>query len=547
MPDSIYAKTILLVEDQEKFYTPVMRWLQEEGYQVTLSKSYSAARCFLNEGHFHLAIVDIRLVEKDEQDRQGLQLAADIQNMDLKGIMPCILLTAHATKENVIAAWLEHGVARLIEKKPGYRKKLLDVVQALFEDEIKINFDLNYDAGTDQLVVDIARDINWSLSKPQFDLLTEQVRDLFGKLFAEAKSVFISKLKPGLTGAAVVRVHPTWEHGLGPAYVAKVGRRDKVEKESKRYKEYVEKLLPNDKVTQVDIAYTRHLGMLLYRFAEGDTGPLSEFDQFYQHSQPEAIIASLHNLFQNTCRYWYDHTERKMENLPQLYYRAFELDESKLVNRIQSLLPGFMPDAETFRFNPNSPELTNPLAWLAKYQQDCVLPVYQCITHGDLTGRNIMVSNRGRCWLIDFYRTYPSHILRDFVILESDIKYRLLPMTAWPDFLAFEKRLVQSVQTTIPLDFLETLPVELQKAGQVIMALRDIAYKFSRGRVPNHRHTLKEYLISLLMTTLNVARLRHIPADRKLQAMLSAVLICNQLDTLAGRIPDWSSADEILF
>lgn len=206
-----------------------------------------------------------------------------------------------------------------------------------------------------------------------------------------------------------------------------------------------------------------------------------------------------------------------------------------------------MPDAETFRFNPNSPEMTNPIAWLAKYQQECVLPVYQCITHGDLTGRNIMVSNQGRCWLIDFYRTYPSHILRDFVILESDIKYRLLPMTAWQDFLAFEKRLVQSGQTTIPVDFLETLPVELQKAGQVIIALRDIAYEFSRGRASTRKDTCKEYLVSLLMTTLNVVRLRHIPVERKLQAMLSAVLICNQLDTLAGRIPDWSSADEILF
>ena len=40
----------------------------------------------------------------------------------------------------------------------------------------------------------------------------------------------------------------------------------------------------------------------------------------------------------------------------------------------------------------------------------------------------------------------------------------------------------------------------------------------------------KEYMISLLMATLNVARLRHIEEDRKLHALFSAALICDELD-----------------
>lgn len=538
MTEQNYTKRILLVEDLEKFYTPVMRWLQEEGYQVMLAKSYLEATSLLDTDHFHLAVVDIRLVEDDKQNKQGLQLSADIQHKQLKDVMPCVLLTAHATKENVIAAWLEHGVSKLIEKKPGYRKKLLETVRELFEQEIKINFDLIYDASADKLLVEIADDVNWSMApKPQLTLLTQEVRDLFGKLFVEARHIHIAKLKPGLTGAAVLRVQPTWGRGLGPSHVAKVGRRDKVEIERANYEKYVAHYLPANTVTQVKDAYTRHVGMLLYTFAEGDIGPLKEFDEFYKRNQPETIAASLRNLFQNTCRYWYDNPERRIEDLPQLYYEAFQLDEQKLINRIQIVLPQFMPEQKTFQFNQNPLEATNPIAWLAQHHEECVLPVYHCITHGDLTGRNIMVSDNGRCWLIDFYRTYPSHILRDFVILESDIKYRLMPTADWKDFLGLETALLKAGQPPTPARLDKNLPGEVQKAGQVIAALRANAYEFSRGRTIDHLNSTKEYLISLLMTTLNVVRLRHIPEERKLQAMLSTALICSELDRLAGREP----------
>jgi CheY-like chemotaxis protein len=537
MPSSNHTKEILLVEDQEQFYNSLKRWLREKGYQVTLAKSYNEALTALKEKYFHVVIVDIWLVEGDSQE-EGLQLLNDINEMHLNDVMPCIVLTAHATKENILTAYREHGVSNFIEKEGGYREKLLKAVSDLFDEKIRINFDLIYDASAEKLVADIANDINWSMAaKPQLALLTQEVRDLFGKLFFEAKHIHVTKLKPGLTGAAVVRVQPTWGRGLGPSYVAKVGRRDKVEIERANYEKYVAHYLPANTVTQVEAAYTRQVGMLLYTFAEGDIRPLKEFDEFYKRNQPEAVAASLHNLFQNTCRFWYDNPERRIEDLPQLYYKALRLDEQKLTNRIQVVLPQFMPEQETFQFNQNPLEATNPIAWLAENRDECVLPVYHCITHGDLTGRNIMVNESGQCWLIDFYRTYPSHILRDFVILESDIKFRLLPTTDWGDFLRFEEALLKASQAPTSVSLDKNLPAEFQKAGQVITALRAIAYEFSRGRTTDHLNSAREYLISLLMTTLNVVRLRHIPEERKLQAMLSTALICDALDRLAGREP----------
>jgi ActR/RegA family two-component response regulator len=542
---SDHTKEILLVEDMERFSTPLTRWLGEAGYQVTLAKSYRQALSALDENRYHLAIVDIRLEDADAENKQGMDLLVEFEKRQLGDVMACIVFTAYPDVDTILEATQKRRVDRYIQKKAdGYRTELLEAVRELFEDKIKINFDLVYDVGSNGLVFDIAGDVRWPIaSRPRPDLLAAQVQDLFGKLFVKARRIYVSKLKPGLSGAAVVHVQPTWERGLGPSYVAKIGRRDKVELEKTNYEEYVHPYLPHNTITQVDAACTRDMGAILYTFAQGDLAPLEEFDDFYRRNPSETIATSLRNLFQNTGRYWYDHRDRKFKSLPQLYYEAFQLDQEKLVGRIQVVLPQFDPERETFFLDRIAVQATNPIAWLARHYDECLMPVFHSITHGDLTGRNIMVNEEGQCWLIDFYRTYESHILRDFVILETDIKYRLLPAPGWKAFRLLEETLLK-IDPAEPASTLDAnLPVDIQKAAHVIAELRAIASEFSRG-LSSHKDSRKEFLISLLMATLNVVRLRHTEEERKLQAMLSAALICAELDALARREPLRPSFDD---
>ena len=537
---SPHKKRILVVEDQEQFYGPVRRWLEDEGYHVTLATNYQDAHTAIHTHHFHLAVVDMSLVHDDPTDQGGMNLLREIEDLGLNRIMPCIVLTANVNVSNLLEATQERRVAAYIQKASGYRTKLLTAVRNLFSETIRINFDLAYDVGSVQLIQDVADDVNWSMSgKPDLGLLASQVRDLFGKLFAEAKRVHIAKLKPGLTGAAVIRVQPTWDHGLGPPYVAKIGRDDKVHREAERYETYVRRYLPPNTIAQVkDVAYTRHVGALLYTFAENDMVPLREFDEFYRYAAPGDIVTSLRNLFETTCRYWYDARERRISDLVQLYYEAFQLGETKLVQRIQVVLPEFDADTELFQFDHAALEALNPIAWLQQYRHEYVIPSYHCITHGDLTGRNIMVDQTNKCWLIDFYRTRDSHILRDFVILETDIKFRLLPQPSFEKFLRMEEGLLltddSGKESTINLN----LSSDMRKAMTVVNLLRSLAAEFvSGGFRTKPQDSRREYLISLLLATLNVVRLRHIPEERKFQALLSASLICAELDKLAGREP----------
>ncbi|WP_420630071.1 response regulator [Candidatus Leptofilum sp.] len=528
---------ILLVEDDEKTYDPVMRWLKEEGYIVRLATSYIEAKSALETDHFHLAIVDMVLATEDLEKVEGLQLLEDIDALQLRGVMPVIVITAY--QKYTLPAW-NLNADRLILKEGGYLRKLLTAIEELVQERIKINFDLDYVSDSLNVLEGVAEDVNWSMAeRPSTKLLAPQVRDLFGKLFADARSLYVSKLKPGLTGAAVVRIQPTWHTGgLGRSYVAKVGRKDKVETESRHFEANVKHFLTADAVTQTDVHYTRHLGTLLYTFAENQGVALKEFDEFYQRSDPSNIIASLRNLFDETYRYWFANPERDLADVPSLYYDAFQLDQKKLTGRIQIVLPKMDPDDALIQLTPGKEKVTNPIAWLKKNKQECVIQVNKCITHGDLTGRNIMVDDSGRCWLIDFYRTYKSHILRDFVILETDVKYRLMSLLSLTDFLHFEEALLEADRQKQPPILPPSFTKDARKAAEVIFAIRQLAHRYAHTFNTQQNDARKEYLLSQLMGTLNVVRLRHISENRKLQAMHSAVMICEELDILAGRQPE---------
>lgn len=533
-----HHKRILLIEDQEQFYKPIMRWLGNEGYLVTHASTYETAIEAIHQCHFHLAIVDLSLVFDDSDNEDGFLLLEEIHRLGLHEFMPCIMLTAFGTMPKTLKAFNLFQVTKFLMKEAGYRRELLETVSDAFAERINLNFSLDYDQDAAELIDQIAAGVNWtSEEKPSHELLTAQLLDLFGKLFVDAKHVEISKLTPGLTGAAVIRIRPRWAQGRGTSYVAKIAREDKVRIESERFQRNVRKFLPPNKISQVEsVAYTRHLGALLFTFTENEMVPLKEFDDFYAAQPPDVIVDSLRRLFETTCRNWYNETREPLaeQDLQAIYYESAQYGVEKLIQRIQIVLPEFDPFEPTYQFQGDSEAWPNPVYWLEQHGQTAVLPVHRAITHGDLTGRNIMVDQTDKCWLIDFYRTQPSHIMRDFVILETDLKYRLMPELSQGGFFLLEQSLLDGVDHT------ELERDDVAKGVQVIRALRELALQFAAGERdladPAVRQLLvQEHLVSLLMTTLNIVRMRHISEARKFQAMLSASLLCMTLDRLGGR------------
>ncbi|MGH7273784.1 MAG: hypothetical protein ACREIQ_04985, partial [Nitrospiria bacterium] len=69
---------------------------------------------------------------------------------------------------------------------------------------------------------------------------------------------------------------------------------------------------------------------------------------------------------------------------------------------------------------------------------------------------------------------------------------------------------------------------ETKKLFSVILTVRNLAYLVGFG-VAHPSQKDFEYMVSLLMATLNVIRLRHIPPARKMQALRASIMICEAL------------------
>ncbi len=527
---------ILLIEDEPQVYQTLQRRLQSEYYDVTLATNYDDAYARLRSEHFHLAIIDIRLNAADESDQSGLQLLKDMTDFKLNGIMPCIVITAIGTLPIKIPALSSLREARFIEKGPGYISLLQDAIRELLG-EYRLSFSLEYVADTQQKIKQgaeyiWAREPDW----PQPDQLAPEIEDLLSKLFYDARRLFIDHIYRGLSGSFVVEVRPLWPDGLGQSKIVKIGRRDKTQTEQANYLRHVEPFLPSQHATHVNSAYTRHLGALLYTFFGVQAENTIDFETYYQQHPPDQIKTALRHLFGDTCQRWYQNrTPPDFESLRDLYFATFNLSyqPDRLLNEIRTLRPDYQPDAATVPFTDLGLSLPNPLHWLDN-DAATVMPVCRSITHGDLHAGNILMNNTGDCWLIDFYRTSQSHILRDFVELETDIKFRLLGHLPPPEFCQFEQILIRAEHPQQPVELPPELPDSVHKAAQVIGGLRAEAWSLLGTTQRDPRLIQREYLTSLLMSTLNILRLRHFKHDPALQprrelALLAAALICEHL------------------
>lgn len=533
-------KRILLVEDLASEARTIQRRLQQMGYVVKWAKNYRQARSLLELEHFHLAVLDFSLGRPYGQNRDGLRLLADVAEMNLSGILPVVIITAYAERSDwVREACLEHRVADIVEKDTGYINRLLETVNGIFGKQVGINFGLDYIGDTDPLIDQAAEHIYASEAEPDWlprEQLVWQIHDLIGRLFASANSLRLQGLQHGLSGSVVIRANPTFAAGVGQWFVLKIGTRKKTQIEEENYNKYVKLYLSVNYATQLSSCYSRNLGALLYTLNTPEVERALDLAAFYYQKSSAQIVNALRHLFFETCSLWYHNRQPpRYENVRDLYLRAFNLKVERIIEEARALVPDLI-DQPYVRLEPCLETLPNPLHRLQN-GESWWMPVAQSITHGDLNAGNVLINEQGQCWLIDFYRTYPSHILRDVVVLETDLKFRVMPALELAAFVELEQTLLNFAPGSTPSP---TLSADAPKAVEVLAGLRQIAWElldYNKGTKAIEAQ--REYLQSLLMATLNVLRLKHFKQDPRLQprrrdAFLSAALICQKLNQLAS-------------
>jgi CheY-like chemotaxis protein len=520
---------ILVVDDLPDWRATLSGILLDEGYEVCAAGDRQEALRLLEAERFHLAILDVRLDESDEDNREGLELMRQIKAYDPTTAV--IILTGYADVRMVQDALRPQAnglpFAYSFVEKPN-SQELIEFVRRAFQREIKINWDLIIHA--DDTFQKLLAGLRFT-DRPELPLsqLWLEVDELLRKLFFTCEEITLYPLEQGFSGSVVFRIEPRYRHrGRGESVVAKIAEWPLIGQEERNFVQAVQGVVGGHRLPQrLDLARTRSLGGLVYSFA--GLGEVTGFAKFYTEATPDDIIHVLENLFLETCFPWgrHDKVLQPSFNFTQHYFSHLHLDSAKLQCSLLALfgkrrcLSPLVDTDAGLRFLKDIP-LINPVEFIL--DRPLIGDAYLTLVHGDLTGYNVILDHHQETWLIDFAGTGQGLLLQDFASFENFVKFSLLESDDPQSFYAWERELANSL-TLQPSGRLLDLapPDEFSKAHQVILAIRRLAYQVSGDDHP------REYLIGLLFHALKLITIMSLKPIQRDLALVSAALICQRL------------------
>jgi len=534
---------ILVVDDKQDWRDAAVEALRQAGFEAESVETIAQARICMEQGLYHLLVLDIRLDNDSNED--GLAFLRELDGLGLTDAVQVVMFSNYGTKEYMRETFRDYRIADFIEKSPFNEYKFVEDVRRVFSKNARLNLDMNIrwsqTSGPEATVVNlkIRHDSNENPNRVTANSVLQkrvaiELEDLLRRLFYEASSVLVRPMAPGRGGTGVLWARPFYDNiGGGSAVVVKYGSAPQVQQEYRNYKEYVERLVGGGHSTTVhDVRRTILLGGISYSFL-GASGQIEDFGSFYKHSDNDKIKHAVDRLFLKTCIDWYANVSRLgLLDLAEDYQKTLHFTPEKLRNGFRQLRTAQGSDQEHIYIGSlqNSKPFTNPLRAIAG--QNLAFPTYTSPTHGDFNQHNLQVDRDGYIWMIDFQGTGQGHILRDLVALDSTVRFQLLTTSdaTLQERLEMEQALC-SINHFNEVDLLDggfqTSNLNLAKAYDITVHLRKLARHMVRH---NHNDDFNEYYAALLFHALNTMRFTYLEQEQREHALLSASLLVKKLE-----------------
>jgi CheY-like chemotaxis protein len=468
---------------------------RQAGYQVITAGSVEQALDAIDKRYFHVAVIDQSFnPETPGKDTLGVDIVARHLKQQIDSqvmpVVPCIILTAYAEYEPLKQAYGDLGVFAYISKNDADAgPQLLRKVAEAFETKIRCNFELEvrYHSGLslDKMVEDL-RLKGVDLAGPEIKAtINKEMRDLLGKLFHDCSRVEIFPLASGYGGAGVVMVLPyQLIDGIerqSPYELIKYGDVARIRREAENYDNYSVGFQQTRRPSRLEVIRTKHLGGVRYTYLGVPLEKARDFHSIYQEQkgtldeQTHHISSILDDLFMVAFDLWYGQPGPKHP----INFKDQYADRLFAITELQANFEATFPDwrsKQRIRFPElGSQEFRTFVYDLPDLPVRPIVGYDRVVTHGDLNGRNILVYDN-KAWLVDFYQTGPGHIFRDFVKLESYIKFHLMETENLEALSLFEDTL--NVPDPSPDNTAFAIwknPDDLIKAYRIILKLRDWA------------------------------------------------------------------------
>jgi len=523
---------VLIIEDLPIWQKILVGALEGKDYYVRVVADLASALERIRHEYFHLAVIDLRLIDEDPTDYSGMKLLKEIAALGLNDVIAKIIVTAYGTEDLAREAFKVYNAHDFIPKRADFNEdEFLGIVKEAFAERVKVNFDLVLTATGgitfDSLVEWMTFNGERIKEKEKKAELRKELIDLFQKLFYEANQLVIAPLSSGISGTGIVRVDPFYAGKQGKSVVVKFGGYKEIREEAEKFDTHVRRFVRAGRNANKE-AFTRtlHLGGIVYSLIGTTLDGIRDFNAYYAEESEESISNVLENLFGQTCRLWYENRSgRVLRDMGALYMEHLRLSQETLERALVDKAPHYL-GKHVIKFPNLDKAFPNPVYWIKGRKLYC--PIYVSVTHGDLNGKNILIDPIGQTWLIDFYRTGEGHILWDFIELETVIKFELLETEDIVALYEFEKALLAPMRLGEAMQFPSSLSTnELMKAFTVIKKLRELAHDVIRPS-----DDVRDYYIGLLYMTLNMLRFYRRPKARRQHALLSAAMLCEKLEEL---------------
>ncbi len=549
---------ILLADNDLDFLTTCAEFLESAGYRVRKAANPTEARQILETARVHLAILDLRLTDDDDQkDRSGLRLARKTARS-----VPKLILTRFPTHQDVREALKLDNEALppavdFVDKRDELDVLLIAIEQALTK-HVPINWDLNIRWGrqADLLPPYLASLISPDLPREWLADRVGELEDLLRKLFYEYDQVTLGRVLTRREGWILLTAFSYPAQGPADQFVVACGQREKVQLEAEHYQAFVPNKAGDRAASLTKSAETVHFGAATYRLGGCAVEGVTTFTEFYRQQSADVVPEAVDDLFKVTLQPWYEKEQEEQQQPMEALCREWlgpdegDLTQAELEKRVAgicraTLAAGVMglacsPHELTFRPSEGTEfSYPNPAPYLYEERIAISPPTLCGITHGRLDGASVLVDRTGQTWVVDFERAGLGPLVRDFVSLETSVKFDILREADVAGRYDLERRLLAVDHLGEEVDVGNASP-EVEKALRVIGQIRSQAADVVGPQI-------EQYLAGLLFCAAGCLlgyqpELRYTKGEIVVftHLLLSMGMICQRLVAWEGRLRDLS-------
>ncbi len=549
---------ILLADNEPDFLSTRAEYLERHNYTVFTAASPQEVREHLTNHYIHVAILDIRLVnDDDERDKSGLMLAQDRTFAPI----PKIIFTDFPTYQNVREALspTSSGLSpadRFVAKKEG-PTAMLSAVDDIMEDQLNINHELDIRFGEKLSFLYLVNLLEPDLDNGMIAQRATELEDLFRRLFHTHSQIIVNRLLVHRQDKLVVTVFAFATDGTEQRYLVSCGERHYIRTETQLYDQYGPSLSELGITHKGPLLETMNYAVVNFIPARTDLTELTTLTKFYRNASSPQVQQALTDLCQNTLMSWYQNgrfqsTKQTLGEFFLEWAKAENIDDLKreLQPRFESIcheanVTGvieltYLPHQITLsRPDGTTTSYPNPMSYLTNLQEKFAHSTLCGTTYGQLNGETVLIDqSSGHAWLIDFNQIKRGPLFRDFVSLEFAIKSDLLTANDIEICYILEQLLLANISMDEVGDDPQ-LDTHFNKALQTIYAIRRIAFSLLQNNTNVYLGGMLFYTCRYLQTY-DVGR-RHIRQEliAYIHALLSAAMLCQHLlDTTEATLSD---------